>query len=141
MLFPFFSFINNVVFMNFLSLFLWDKSSRNGITESKAHLFLSVIDAIELPIKRFYQPKLPTKVNECAYFPTTLWILCAIILFHVDNLLVFFKFAILQLRVRSNFFFSLLSISISSINYSFMFFADFYIGLFVLLKIFCMIKW
>lgn len=105
MLFPFFSFINNVVFMNFLSLFLWDKSSRNGITESKAHLFLSVIDAIELPIKRFYQPKLPTKVNECAYFPTTLWILCAIILFHVDNLLVFFKFAVLQLRVRSNFFF------------------------------------
>lgn len=61
--------------MNFLSLFLWDKSSRNGITESKAHLFLSVIDAIELPIKRFYQPKLPgvSWVSACFFFVGGEW--------------------------------------------------------------------
>lgn len=56
----------------FLSLFLWDKFPRNGNTKSKAHLILDVIDTVKLPTNVFYQPKLPTKVNECVSFPTTL---------------------------------------------------------------------
>lgn len=42
------------------------------LTESKAHLFLNVIDTIKLPIKMFYQPKIPKIVNKCAYFLPTL---------------------------------------------------------------------
>lgn len=111
------------------------------LTESKAHLFLSVIDTIKLPIKMFYQPKIPKKVNKCAYFPPTLWILYIINPFHFANLLVchclnlqFFNYEWgWTLYVYWPFV-------CSSVNYLFMFFACFCIGLLYLVED-IVIKW